>query len=64
MPSNVILLGEVAAHLDMRPKTPVDTVMRALVGDCLQRNAEQERERCDPYAPELLEFFGKARPPE
>ena len=34
-----------------------------LVADCPQRNAQQERERCDPYAPELMEFFGKARAP-
>ncbi len=81
---NVILLGEVARHLDVLevkcgrcdrhgrlridrllaqhgPDAPVGTVMRALIGDCPQRNAQQERDRCDPYAPELLEFFGKAR---
>ena len=84
MAGNVILLGEVARHLDMLgvrcdrcdrygrlridrllaqhgPDAPVGTVMRALVSDCPQRDAQPERERCDPYAPELWEFSVRRR---
>jgi hypothetical protein len=82
---NVILLREVAAHLDMLevrcarctrhgrfriarlleehgPDVTVPTVLRAQVADCPQRNAQHDRERCDPFAPELERLF--AHPPK
>jgi hypothetical protein len=40
------------------PETPLPTIMRAQIGDCPKRNAQQERERCDPYSPTLLGLFG------
>jgi hypothetical protein len=31
-------------------ETPLRTIMRAQIGDCPNRNAQQDRERCDPYS--------------
>jgi hypothetical protein len=39
--------------------TPLATIMRAQVGDCPNRNAQQERDRCDPYSPTLSTLFAK-----
>jgi hypothetical protein len=39
------------------PKTPLATIMRVQIGDCPQRNAREERERCDPYCPTLRPLF-------
>jgi hypothetical protein len=83
---NVILLREVAAHLDMLearcgrvgcerhgrpslkrlvaergPDASVPAVLRAQVIDCPHRDG-RERERCDPYPPELERLF--AHPPK
>jgi hypothetical protein len=40
------------------PETPLRAIMRAQVGDCQNRNAQQERHRCDPYSPTLWPLFG------
>jgi hypothetical protein len=39
------------------PETPLPRIMRAHIGDCPNRNAQQKRERCDPYSPTLLRLF-------
>ncbi len=43
---------------DYAPDTQLHTIMRAQIGDCPQRAARQERERCDPYSPTLSRLFG------
>jgi hypothetical protein len=39
------------------PETSLAAIMRAQTEDCPNRNAQQERERCDPYSPTLLPLF-------
>jgi hypothetical protein len=38
-------------------ETSLAAMMRAQIGDCPNRNAQQERERCDPYSPTLGQLF-------
>jgi hypothetical protein len=42
------------------PETSLASIMRAQIGDCPNRNAQQERERCDPYSPTLWPLFEKS----
>jgi hypothetical protein len=43
------------------PETRLHEIMKAQIGDCPNRNARQERERCDVYSPTLSPLF--AGPP-
>jgi hypothetical protein len=38
---------------EQRAVTGFPIVLRALAGDCPNRDARQERERCDPHCPDL-----------
>jgi hypothetical protein len=38
----------------------VSAIMRAQIGDCPNRSAQQERERCDPYRPMLGRLFANS----
>jgi hypothetical protein len=43
------------------PDTSLPTIMWAQIGDCLNRNAQRDRKRCDPHSPTLMSLSARPR---